>query len=240
MDVRVGVLVLFVLGASWAGDARHLANLNLPVTKTAHHIQEVETQTLQVSGDEFVGNDNVCTLCEEFAAQALDYLDENKTQTEIIEALHQTCSQLRSFKQQCITLVDYYAPLFFLEVYSLQPSEFCRKVNLCQQVALFSSQLREDSCGLCHRAVSEVLVKLKDPDTQLEIIELLLKACNSVENYAKKCKRIVFEYGPLFLANAEQFLETTDICTTLHACNSSVASTEEASPVTVVTVLSDS
>lgn len=33
MDVRVGVLVLFVLGASWAGDARQLANLNLPGKK---------------------------------------------------------------------------------------------------------------------------------------------------------------------------------------------------------------
>lgn len=69
--------------------------------------------------------------------------------------------------EQCITLVDYYAPLFFLEVSSVQPVEFCRKVNLCQQVAMISSQLREDSCGLCHRAVSEVLVKLKDPDTQV-------------------------------------------------------------------------
>ncbi|TQE05917.1 hypothetical protein C1H46_008441 [Malus baccata] len=61
----------------------------------------------------------------------------------------------------------------------------------------------------------------------LEIIELLLKACNSVENYTKKCKRLVFEYGPLILTNAEQFLETTDICTALHACNSNKASITE-------------
>ncbi|KAM1525605.1 hypothetical protein ACFX10_010052 [Malus domestica] len=222
MDMRVGVLFLFVLAASWACDARQLTNLDLSVSKSDH---QWETQTFQV--EEVVGNDNVCTLCEEFADQALDYLNENKTQTEIIEYLHQTCHQLRSFNQQCITLVEYYAPLFFLEVTSLQSSEFCRKVNLCQQVALFSSQFKEDSCGLCHRAVSEVLVKLKDPDTQLEIIELLLKACNSVENYTKKCKRLVFEYGPLILTNAEQFLETTDICTALHACNSNKASITE-------------
>ncbi|KAK4582228.1 hypothetical protein RGQ29_025410 [Quercus rubra] len=43
----------------------------------------------------------------------------------------------------------------------------------------------------------------------LEIIELLLKACNSMENYVKKCKKMVFEYGPLILANAEKFLEST-------------------------------
>lgn len=63
--------------------------------------------------------------------------------------------------------MDYYAPLFFLEVSSIQPGEFCQKVNLCEQMALLSTQFKEDSCQLCHHAVSEVLEKLKDPDTQV-------------------------------------------------------------------------
>ncbi|KAM1386820.1 hypothetical protein TB1_032372 [Malus domestica] len=226
MDVRVGVLFLFVLAASWACDARQLTNLDLSVSKSGHL---VETQTFQV--EEVVGNEKACTLCEEFAGQALDYIGENKTQTEIVEYLHQTCSQLRSFEQQCVTLVDYYAPLFFLEVSSLEPAEFCQKVNLCQQVACVSSQFKEDGCGLCHRAVSEMSVKLKDPDTQLEIIELLLKACSPVEYYNKKCKKLVFKYAPLMLANAEQYLEATDICTdictALHDCNLNTASIME-------------
>ncbi|KAE8714444.1 putative Cytochrome P450 [Hibiscus syriacus] len=54
---------------------------------------------------------------------------------------------------------------------------------------------------------------------QLEIIQLLLKGCNSMQNHVQKCKQIVFEYGPLILANAEHFLETTDVCTRLHACD---------------------
>ncbi|KAM1038371.1 hypothetical protein ACFX13_033795 [Malus domestica] len=95
MDVRVGVLFLFVLAASWACDARQLTNLDLSVSKSGHL---VETQTFQA--EEVVGNEKACTLCEEFAGQALDYIGENKTQTEIVEYLHQTCSQLRSFKQQ--------------------------------------------------------------------------------------------------------------------------------------------
>lgn len=70
---------------------------------------------------------------------------------------------------QCTIFVDYYAPLLFLEVSTIQPGEFCQKVNLCQQISIFSAQLHEDSCGLCHRAVSEILVKLKDPDTQVNI-----------------------------------------------------------------------
>ncbi|KAF5471451.1 hypothetical protein F2P56_008240 [Juglans regia] len=249
MDVRVGLLLVISLGATWACDARKLGNTELDsgngriyeitVIQTNYQDQDSELSEVQ-SLKEVSGNDRVCTLCEEFASQALDYLAENKTHTEIFDALHQACSQIGSFKHECMTLVDYYAPLFFLEVSSVQPQEFCRKVNLCQQIAKVSLQLREDSCGLCHRTVSEIIVKLKDPDTQLEIIELLLKACNSVENYVKKCKRMVFEYGPLILANAEKFLETTDICTVLHACNSPAASSNEASHVANISLLSDS
>ncbi|KAK8571449.1 hypothetical protein V6N13_047137 [Hibiscus sabdariffa] len=164
-------------------------------------------------------NDNVCTLCEEYTSEAIDYLSQNKTQTEIVELLHKSCSRIPSFMKQCITLVDYYSSLFFLEISSIQPQDFCTKFNLCQKVALISSRIREDSCGMCHHAVSEVLNKLQDPEIKLEIIQLLLKGCNSVQNYVQKCKQIVFEYGPLILVNAEQFLETTDVCTILHACD---------------------
>ncbi|XP_059428772.1 uncharacterized protein LOC132191412 [Corylus avellana] len=246
MEVRVGLLFVLVLGASWACDARQLVNtefysgngriFEISVMQINYQDQDSEVQTMK----KVPRNDKLCTLCEEFANQALDYIAENKTQTEIIELLHLACSQVGPLRGECISLVDYYAPLFFLEVSSVQPETFCRKVNLCQQIAMISSQLHEDSCGLCHRTVAELLVKLKDPDTQLEIIELLLKACNSMENYVKKCKRMVFEYGPLVLANAAKFLETTDICTTLHACNSSIDSSTEASPMEEVPALSDS
>ncbi|XP_030466003.1 uncharacterized protein LOC115685122 [Syzygium oleosum] len=207
MDGKIGVLFVLVLSTTFICDARQLNS---------------------IVGGEGLRNDNVCMLCEEYTAQALDYISDNKTQTEILELLHKSCSHLPSFKQECITLVDSYATLFFTEVSSVEPEEFCRKVNLCEKVAFLSSQLQDDSCELCHHAVSEVLDKLKDPDTQMDIIQILLKACNSMENYAKKCKKMVFEYGPLILANAEQFLESNDICTTLHACKASTISAGEA------------
>nr|KJB71560.1 hypothetical protein B456_011G129400 [Gossypium raimondii] len=184
MDVRVGLLFLFVLGASWVCDARQLEAA--PVVLSGASV----VQTNQGQDEEVVENivwkDNVCTLCEEFATEAIDFLSQNKTQTEIVEVLRKSCSRIPSFEQQCITLVDYYVPLFFVEISSIQPEVLCKEVNLCQKFALISTQIREDCCGVCHHAVSEVLTKLKDPDTQLEIIELLLKGCDSVQNYVKK------------------------------------------------------
>lgn len=52
-------------------------------------------------------NPNVCTLCEQYASQALTYLAENKTQTEIIDTLHTSCSQLRTFKQEVVSYFLY-------------------------------------------------------------------------------------------------------------------------------------
>jgi len=33
-----------------------------------------------------------------------------------------------------------------------------------------------------------------------------------------QCKTLVFEYGPLILVNAEEFLVKNDVCTLLRAC----------------------
>lgn len=164
------------------------------------------------------GNEQLCSLCEEYTAIAVDYLSKNKTETEIIDTLHQACSRLLSLEQQCVVLVDYYASLFFMEINKIKPEEFCTKVNLCEKMSLVSLTKSDDTCTLCHRVVTEILTKLSDPDSQLEIIQMLLKECTKMDNYAKECKRLVFRYGPLILAKGEKFLESKDICTTVRAC----------------------
>ncbi|KAJ1402452.1 Saposin-like type B, region 1 [Sesbania bispinosa] len=210
MEKKLGLLFLVLLGAAWACDGRELANPD--------HLS-INTANSGSSGLRRIPD--VCALCEEYTTKALDYLNENKTQNEIIDILHNTCHQLHSFEKKCISLVDYYAPLFFLEISTVQPGDFCHKVNLCQHIADISLQVQENSCEFCEDTVSALLDKLKNPDTELEIIQTLLKVCSSVDKYANKCKRIVLEYGPLIFKNAEKFLETADICTALHACKDS-------------------
>ncbi|XP_004506439.1 uncharacterized protein [Cicer arietinum] len=215
MEGKIGLLFMIVLVSAWACDARELANPELNITS------------------------DVCSLCEEYTTKALNYIKDNNTQAEIIDGLHNTCYQLLSFKKQCIELVDYYAPLFFSKIALIKPGELCEKFNLCES-AKASSQVQGNSCGLCKDAVAALLVELNDPDTKLEIMEKLLKACKSLEKYAKECKKIVFEYGPLILINAEKFLKTADICTTLHACPASIVISQEATIMEEIPMLSDS
>lgn len=64
----------------------------------SHNESEGEVKALEVGG-----NENVCTMCEEFAAESIKYLVENKTQLEIIDVLRKTCSQLVPLEQQVVT-----------------------------------------------------------------------------------------------------------------------------------------
>lgn len=234
MGVRVGLLFLVVLGISWACDARQLQTSDLSSKSIGFSDFSVvlmnslpkEGEALALEPDD--GNENVCIMCERLITEALDLLAENRTQKLIIEMLHATCSEVQSFKQQCITLVDYYAALIFSELALITPGNFCEKANLCGST-FTAGQLYQDSCVFCRHAVDEVLIKLRDPDTQLEILELLLKGCDAVEGLVRKCKRMVFEYGPIILNNTERFLEKNDVCTTVHACGvPPAASVEEA------------
>lgn len=73
---------------------------------------------------------------------------------------------------QCTVLVDYYAPLFFLEVSTIQAEDFCRKVDLCEEGVSMSQHLSKDKCDICHNVVAEALLKLKDPDTEVAFGQL--------------------------------------------------------------------
>ncbi|XP_002266541.2 uncharacterized protein LOC100255017 isoform X1 [Vitis vinifera] len=231
MDVRVGLLFLFVLlGICWACDGRYLLTSD-PSSETTV-VSDFSVPAVQIEcqnrEEEVEDLDQVlCTLCERFTTEALDYLADNTTQTDIIDLLHNTCSQMWNMKQKCMAMVDYYAPLFFSEVSMIKPGNFCQDVNLCT-TTFTSPPLFQGSCEFCRHAVAEVVVKLKDPDRQVLIMELLLKGCDAVvEGYVNKCKNMVSEYAPLVLTNAELYLETTDICNTLHACHVPTISTHQ-------------
>uniref|UniRef100_A0A1D1ZAY7 Pulmonary surfactant-associated protein B n=1 Tax=Anthurium amnicola TaxID=1678845 RepID=A0A1D1ZAY7_9ARAE len=250
MNVRVGLsfLILSIIGCICC-DARNFEASDATVLET---IPGFEIEYLE----EYERNKKFCTLCEQFAGQAAEYLKENKTQTQIIDSFHQACLRLHSFQQQCEKLVDYYAPLFFLEVSSMRPHDFCRKINLCVDTApppsppspvstsppsppsaspLMDPLKGERICDFCHNAVFKVLTRLKDPGTELRIVERLVKGCVVAERFADKCQSLVFQYGPVILVNVVRLLERADLCITLHACQGN--RNETVVPYTSSTVL---
>ncbi|TVU18835.1 hypothetical protein EJB05_34950 [Eragrostis curvula] len=179
---------------------------------------DIRTRNVGTTSLTMTENPQFCQLCEEFATEALFYLKENETQTEIINTLHQACSKLHSFKLECARLVDYYAPLFFTKIATLSPEEFCVSVSFCGKVALIRLPRHEDTCTLCHEVVDEIVTNLEDPDMELKIIEILLKGCNNTENFVQKCKRLIIQNAPVILEQIKKFLKKKDFCNSIHVC----------------------
>uniref|UniRef100_A0A0C9RXJ5 TSA: Wollemia nobilis Ref_Wollemi_Transcript_5758_1687 transcribed RNA sequence n=1 Tax=Wollemia nobilis TaxID=56998 RepID=A0A0C9RXJ5_9CONI len=172
-----------------------------------------------------VHDDTTCAVCEQFVEEAVYYVDQNKTRSEILSALHQTCSKLKMFSTECDSLVDYYASLFFMELETVKPKEFCQKISYCSDSSSLSLKL-EQNCDLCRAAMSEVKAELEDPETKMKMIEMMLDGCKRVPTYTKECKRLVFEYGPVILTNMEKYLDSNDICSELHVCESQAGKLE--------------
>ncbi|KAJ6852102.1 prosaposin-like [Iris pallida] len=214
MGLRIFFILLFVIAIGCIHvNARSLTSDSM--------VTEMDSKVPSEVSIEVSRKEEVCTLCQDFTTQVTHYLADNKTKAEIVGILHLACSCLHSFKHQCKLVVDYYAPLFFTEIATVQPELFCKKINLCNDMTSVRLSKIDNPCTLCHRVVGEVLTKLQDPDTELEVIEVLLKSCNKIEHFVQECKKLVFEFGPLILTNAEKFLETTDICVATHVCRGS-------------------
>ncbi|XP_073066490.1 uncharacterized protein [Primulina eburnea] len=124
MDARV--LIFLVIVSSWCSYARehHFARESALVSD----LRSLEDAQFM---EEFRKND-LCTLCKKLASDALKYLAENKTRTEIISILHQACTKIHPFEKECIVLVDFYAPLLLSEVSSMKPTDLCQKTDLCK------------------------------------------------------------------------------------------------------------
>ncbi|TKV99042.1 hypothetical protein SEVIR_8G013800v4 [Setaria viridis] len=163
----------------------------------------------------------LCSACENFASEAISYLSEKQTQDKIMEFLHDACSQSFSLEQKCLELMDSYATLLFAKITEIKPEEFCKQYGLCRDTALFSGVRSDSTCVFCHHLLDEIMSKLKDPDAEFEIIQILIKECNKIEGHVQQCKRLVLQYVPLILINGEKFLEKNDVCALVQACPAS-------------------
>ncbi|PKU81192.1 proactivator polypeptide-like 1 [Dendrobium catenatum] len=161
-------------------------------------------------------NEKLCEICQDYTTKVISFFE--KDGTAINQTLYHVCSYLHSLEEQCLSLVDHFISILFAEIAKLQPENICKNVYLCENKALAHELKYDDPCTVCHNVVSEVLSKLDDPDAQLEIIQKLLKGCSQIGNFSLQCKRLVLEYGPVIIFNAEKFFEKTDVCTAIHAC----------------------
>ncbi|KAG9438958.1 hypothetical protein H6P81_019123 [Aristolochia fimbriata] len=135
-----------------------------------------------------------------------------------------------SYQVKCMEMSEMYVrqAILFLQGY-FSEENLCNSTGLCPEAASSLLHLStveeikvpdERSCSTCRNAVAQLQQDLDDPELKIKVIRALLKACENTGDHAKECKKIVFKYGPLILANLDKYLTDTDLCYTLHLCDS--------------------
>nr|CAB3462850.1 unnamed protein product [Digitaria exilis] len=110
---------------------------------------------------------------------------------------------------QCVQLMDSYATLLFTKITEIKPEEFCKQYGLCRDTALFSGVRSDSTCVFCHHLLDEVMSKLKDPDAEFEIIQILIKECNKIEGHVQQVSNLVIFCLDSFMRKS--FLKTTEV-----------------------------
>ncbi|KAL9676379.1 hypothetical protein QQ045_004593 [Rhodiola kirilowii] len=200
MKVKVGILILLTLATACKCDAIKCVPRGIPA--------------------QLEKSEKVCTYCEQSVAQAVQYLLGNSTQQQIMAILHDSCSRLKLFADECFKVVDYYAPMFFFELSIVQPNDVCQKFNLCEIMEKDEEFLRSgfNNCYTCRGRVSETFYILKNRDTQLIYIEKVGFRCKSMLIYIQKCVPMAYEYVPQLIGDLERFLGAADICAAYFDC----------------------
>lgn len=213
--VTLLLLLLVAAAAAWGPAAQADDAAELPDHRAITLKEQVSSTKIPVR---LKSGSPLCSACENFTGKAVSYISEKQTQDKVMGFLHDACSQSFSFEQKCDELMDSYATLLFAKITEIKPEAFCKQYGLCRGTALFSGVTSDSTCVFCHHLLDEVMSKLKDPDAEFEIVQILIKECNKIEGHVQQCKRLVLQYIPLILVNGEKFLEKNDVCALVQAC----------------------
>ncbi|XP_077253413.1 uncharacterized protein LOC143892576 [Tasmannia lanceolata] len=177
----------------------------------------------------------ICYSCLDVSRKVEQILTDPKVLEKFVMLSADVCNLLPSDIQvKCIQMSEMYihqAVLFLQEYFSEE--SLCNSTGLCSEnakVLLMSSNGTEKqisankisderTCKTCRDAIDELRNDLDNPEKQIKVIRFLLKACENAKNHVRECKKLVFEYGPLVLANLDKYLSSNDLCHMLHICD---------------------
>ncbi|KAG8093495.1 hypothetical protein GUJ93_ZPchr0012g21407 [Zizania palustris] len=213
-------LLLSLIVTCGAAQRRDFAVLDLQTSEVRDASQMYEEQIASTKIPVTLRRGSpLCSACENIANEAVNFLSEKEIQDKITNILHDACSQTFPLEQKCVEIVNSYTALLFNKITEIKPDEFCKQYGLCRNTALLSVVKSESTCVFCHHIIDEIVSKMKDPDSEIEIIQLLLKECTKIEGYVQQCKRMVLQYVPFVLVSGEKFLQNNDVCTLIQACD---------------------
>jgi len=162
-------------------------------------------------------NDIECSLCHFVADKIKDYIEQNKTDTEIIHLIENVCKITGNWKDKCISIIDNYGKIIIDEVVELGDDKVCQLVGLCAM--LKSNEL--DKCTLCKLSVGEVYHLLESGEVKEEIERVLDGMCKIFPNKEEQieCGDFINTFAEMIITFLENDEDPQTLCDQLNLCN---------------------
>jgi len=160
-----------------------------------------------------------CAVCTFLVKQVEGYVENNKTEAEILKALESDCSYfgIKSWITTCQELVTSYGPTLIQLVIDDQPADVvCTEVDLCSNLSstIHSSNKNavaiipakpapggDAECGACTFTVGRVETYVEQNKTEEEILGFLEKDCAILRDasWVSACKGVIASDGPALI-----------------------------------------
>ncbi|KAM6184842.1 prosaposin [Rhynchocyon petersi] len=168
-----------------------------------------------------------CEVCEYVMKELVKYLDNNRTETQIIHGLEKVCAKLpSSMSEECKELVDTYgSSILSLLMEEASPELVCSMLHLCSTqglpaITVHMTELKDGGfCEVCKKLVSYMDHNLEKNSTKQEILSALEKGCSFLPDpYEKQCDQFVTEYEPVLIEVLVEVMDPSFVCLKVGAC----------------------
>jgi len=148
-----------------------------------NHTKQVEIKTVVELTD-----DTTCEFCEQLVQHLKDVLIANTTEKEFEQVLLGICGQTKTYKKECVTLVeDYYPVIYSFFTEELDGKKLCTQIGLCPKTnsvvpplypmlpTEVASTLQQDPATGLHRVpLSRAGVSVHTAEAQLPLDSLVV------------------------------------------------------------------
>uniref|UniRef100_A0A6E8VEF0 Saposin n=1 Tax=Anopheles coluzzii TaxID=1518534 RepID=A0A6E8VEF0_ANOCL len=166
-----------------------------------------------------------CAICEFVMVKLESELADNKTRTEIENAVRTVCDKMPgTITKQCDKLIDQYGEFIIKFLQTLPPKAICTQLDLCKEQLsrLKQSELEIVKCAVCHGAVKNLYELMAHDDIKGHIMNHVNSVCNSLQgDYFTLCEKLFTMYGIDMMYQLKHSIQKEYVCININMCSKS-------------------
>lgn len=160
-------------------------------------------------------NDIKCDVCTFITHRIGDYLEQNKTESEILDVLENECKYLGTKQAICKTIISAYGKELIDFIVNEGVDKACGYIGLCP------SSNEDIECQLCQIAEVFIVKELSEKTTIEDILKELDMVCTLLSRHTSIDMQLCENFMDVFATEILKFIEegVSNVCDILGLCD---------------------